>query len=873
MSQKFDWHAEDDLNWDELSADEQTNDPSPKRRRWLILLLVLLLLAGTAGLILRQVDRRIDDNTQAMSADIISSYNLLQIANADQDGELFFSVLSGSDSSWTAAQKDLFDAGLFYSRTPLGLSATQVSSDITSTEADALAISFSPDLREAEVIAKQPFTIEIGHGLTETVVLHETAVYRLGRERWLLSPPDNEFWGSQSSHQGSRLRLSTPERDADIAARLLPDLERKLDEMCQSLAEINCPSDLTVEIQFSSDPATLAATKRPLVAEQSGGVLRVNLPAPTLIGIPIDEPGYQALFRGYATQLISAVISHLVDFSCCRHAAFHQALLHHQLSQLSLRPWPITTIDYQRILDEQLQITDIDALWRNEDAGVLTSSEGWRVYAFLDYLLETYPGLSTVIMQRELVRHESIYGWLDDSLSGPADQVNAVSGSDLIRQFWLQAYTQTFSNGNNGEAPAPTQDLQFICNVQDETNPVTSLAKLFRYDLNRDNWSEEYSTVNELFMNPLPDDERLILVEYNSVDRWWQTQLWQEGHVNPLQTGNSQYSVSFGYTDLAGSSLMAFVFPPDGDDAIITLFDLNDCDADGCSFRALPSIPIWSPDGSQAIFTDEPNAQLAILQSRLRTILFDSTAGTPSLQLYHSERENLFAGEAIVSVADLTNMGSGHAPFWLDNETVGYVALANGRFSRPGQELLFTPAGQDDPQLLLTMSDLAETFPEPASVERVFWIHYVMIHPEDPEMLFIVALSGWDQQAHLFTFDRANGEIQHLMENSYAADHTLTLSPDGRYQVLTGRGLNRPGIDPDNALLLLHDLTLNTTTPFLVKPADFPPFPTYDWSSDGEWLAMMLDHNLVGLFSPKHNELRLIESAPGSCSSPAWVNR
>ncbi len=873
MSEKFDWHAEDDLNWDALPADEETNDPSPRRRRWPILLLVVLLLAGATGLILRQVNRRVDENSQAMRADIISSYNLLQIADADQDDELFFSVLSGSDSSWTVAQKDLFDTGLFYSRTPLGLSAVQTSKSSVSAENDPLEINFSPNLQEAEVISEQPFMIDIGHGLTETVILQETAVYRLGRERWLLSPPDDEFWGLQSSRQGTRLRLSAPERDAELARRLLPDLERKLDEMCQSLAEINCHSDLAVEVQFSTDPSTLVATLHPIVAEQAGGVLRVKLPTPTLIGVPIDETGYQALFRGYAAQLVSAVISHLVDFTCCRHAAFHQALLNHQLNQLSLKPWPVTTIDYQRILDEQLQIADIDNLWRNEDTGILTGSEGWRVYAFLDYLLETYPALSTVIMQRELVRHESIYGWLDDSLSGAVDHTDAISSSDLIRQFWLQAYTQTFSTGDRGTAPAPAQDLQFICNIQDDTIPSSTLAALYRYDLNQESWTKEFSTANALFLSPLPDDERLMLVEYNSGARWWQTQLWQDGHINPLLSGSNQYSVSFGYTDPDGSSLLVFVFPPDGNDAIITLFDLNQCNAEGCGSRTLPSIPIWSPDGSQAIFTDEPNAQLALLQSNLRTVMFDSTADTPSLQMYHSDRQKLVEGEAIISVAELTGMGNGHAPFWLDNETVGYVALANGRFSRPGQEILYTPVGKDEPQLLLTMNDLAETFPDPASIERIFWIHYAMVHPTDPKILFVVALSGWDQQAHLFSFNRVSGEIQHLMENSYAADHTLALSPDGRFQVLTGRILNQPGIARDDALLLLHDLTLNSTTPFLIKPADFPAFPSYDWSSDGEWLAMMLDYDLVGLFSPQYNELRLIENAPGNCSSPSWINR
>jgi WD40 repeat protein len=873
MSNKFDWQAEDNLDWDALPDDEEIKKRNPKRRRWLVLLIILLSLAGAAGLFLRQIDRRVEENTQAMRADIISSHNLLHIADADQDEELFFSILSGSDSAWTAAQKDLFDAGLLHNRTPLGLSAPQTRESLVTVEDDALSINFSPDLREAEVLFEQPFTIEIGHGLTGTVVLQETAVYRQGRERWLLAPPQAQFWGSQTGLQGSRLSLSTPERDAELADRLRPDLERKIDEMCQTLAAVNCPSDLAIEVRFSTDPASLAAMNKPLVAEQAGGVLQVVLPAPTLAGIPIDEQGYQALFRGYAAQLITAVISHLVDFTCCRHAAFHQALVHHQLDQLSLRPWPVTTIDYQRILDEQLQITNIDTLWRSEDGDILSGPEGWRVYAFLDYLLTTYPELDAATLQRELVRHESIYRWLEDSFPESTATADSVSISSLVRRFWLQAYTQTFSTNSTGLAPAPAQDLQIICLAQDENGTADPFAGLYRYNMRQNTWSEEYRTPNMLFMNPLPDDNSLMLVEYLAGDHRWVTQLWEDGRANPIITDVDKHAISFGNTDPDGFNLTTFVFPPAGEDAVITLFDLQQCDEGGCSSRLFPSIPVWSPDGSQAVFTDEPNAQLALLQSSLRTILFDPAAETNSLDLYQAGRDQLMEGDALSAVGGLTNIGSGHAPFWLDNDTVGYIALTNGRFSRPGREILYTPAGEDDPQVLLTMDDLRTAVPDADTVDSVFWIHYVMVHPTDPNLLFIVTLSGLDKQAHLFSYDRADGEVQHIMQNSYAADHTLSLSPDGRFQVLTGRNANQPGIDRDNALLLLHNLALNSTTPFLIQPANFSPFPTYDWSGDGEWLAMMLDQNLVGLFSPQHSELKLIQSAHVNCSSPAWINR
>ena len=95
------------------------------------------------------------------------------------------------------------------------------------------------------------------------MTLQATSVYRLGRERWLLAPPESDFWGDPETLQGARLKIAVPARDSELASRLLPDLERKLDEMCRTLAGIECPADKAVEIEFSTDPAALAATALP----------------------------------------------------------------------------------------------------------------------------------------------------------------------------------------------------------------------------------------------------------------------------------------------------------------------------------------------------------------------------------------------------------------------------------------------------------------------------------------------------------------------------------------------------------------------------------------------------------------------------------
>jgi hypothetical protein len=882
MSGKFNWQADDDVVWEELPADERIEESSRKHRRWPFLLLALLLLAGVTFFLIRRINRQVDENTEARQADIVSSHNLLLLAEAEKDSELFISLLSGRDSAWTAAQNELFQAGLLLDRAPFGLHTAPGAQMPLATEDSALNIIFSPDLMAAEMVTEQPFTINIGHGLTETVTLQETAVYRLGRERWLLAPPENDFWGTKESQQGARLRVSYPERDADLAIRLLPDLERKLDEMCRTLADIDCPSGLLTEVQFSTDPAALTAATQPQVATLTNNTLRVTLPAPTLLGLPLDEAGYQALFRGYASQMVTALISHHVGYTCCQQLPFYQALVDYQLDQLSLKPWPVTAADYERIRDEQMLLTELAGLWLSEDPGDLLGEQGWRVYAVVDYLLKAEPTISPAALQQQLLRRGSFFGWLNRSFSEQADGANAGLHSDLMRQFWLQAYPQATQAGSGITGPLPEQDLQLVCfaDIHEARSAVRSLpfwgqtSKLLRYDVSQNSWQEEFSSPNRLFMNPLPGDDKLLLLEVRADGGQWQTSIWQDKRLSPLLGATGDYSVSFGQTDPSGDGLLAYVFPPNGQDADITLFDLNGCvGGEGCSSQILPSIPAWSPDGSQAVFGDQPNAQLGLLQSDRRTILFDSSSAAQNLTLYHGDRQILIADEPVTEVADLTEMGQGYAPFWLDNETVAYVEREDNSFSRPAQAIVLTPAGEDSPQTLLNTDDLLQVFPGPAFVERLFWIHYGMVNPIDPDMLFVAAFDAWDQQAHIYSYGRSSGEVKHLMSAGYTANHTLSLSPDGRFLVLTGNDVDDPDSRRENALLLVYDLANGETMPFLTIGADFPPFPSYDWSADGQWLAMMLDRNLVGLYAPQQGALHLVETNAGNCTSPSWINR
>jgi hypothetical protein len=68
-------------------------------------------------------------------------------------------------------------------------------------------------------------------------------------------------------------------------------------------------------VRFEKDPEAILSSADPrsrlLMARE------VDLPTPTLIGVPTDERGYQRLLRGYASRVIRATLDELIADDCC----------------------------------------------------------------------------------------------------------------------------------------------------------------------------------------------------------------------------------------------------------------------------------------------------------------------------------------------------------------------------------------------------------------------------------------------------------------------------------------------------------------------------------------------------------------------------
>jgi hypothetical protein len=405
MTDNFEWEAEDGTTFDEEDVREGFHARSrPGFRRPVLLLIAIALLVLSGVLAFRQLGQRVANTTGAVEEAINSSHTLIVSAARSGDVELLANVLSGRQSEWTDSQLDLLREDLFYDRRPLGLEWQSAES------VEPIEISVSPDLQEAEVISLQSYLLQ--GDPTAHVNFEQTSIYRRSGDRWLLSPPTFDFWGNKVSTRGRFLELNVLKRDESLGLRIAADLEATIGSTCASLRNLECQPDTYVQVNLLADP-TLLVEMEPLESRLRGGQY-LNLPTPTLVGIPVDEPGFRALYRGYAERVVSSLIGDLVDWSCCRRAHFYSALLDAQLFQLGIKRWPVTDEDYRQLSDRSIGLDQVRELWSQDEdiAEVFSEFDTRIIYAFVEYLTSDVDGVSAAAMQRSLTSSATLDDWL-----------------------------------------------------------------------------------------------------------------------------------------------------------------------------------------------------------------------------------------------------------------------------------------------------------------------------------------------------------------------------------------------------------------------------------------------------------------------------
>lgn len=805
MAAKFKWESDENATWDRQPVAAKTAE-SRRPFPWLTFLLIMATLAIAGLVIYRQVQQRVAAATMAVETDVLTSHRLVRQAAATSDKELGLTLLSGRDAAWLEAQAQLIENGLLFNPKPFDLEATtSFPSPLLAPREPAvepITITLEPDLTTAELQFEQTYQVQRNYLTTETVTLRQTAVYRRGDARWLLAPPERAFWGEWLTYSGGRLMVAYPARDRDIAERLARDLEVTLDSLCRELADLHCPADLQVQLRLDATPESLIQAADFATVISSGRQL--ELPTPTLVGLPLDEPGYQALYRGYAIHLVSAVVTDLVGYECCQHELLYQALLDKQLAQLGLRPWPLTAAVYDELLGVASENLAFHFLNVNLNS---RAQQNWlHVYALADFLVtEGMPETSIAEIQRQL-GSDSRYDIWRQLVPQAAD--SRVFASQML-QF---AYRQSASARIEPPIPLPDQTVQLICSSSEGES-------LYQYNFQTAEWTRRFhkQQVSNAYsaILTLPDgsgylfqtQDQLIL-HRDEVE----TVVYEQAARTALSRGFSVSSF-----DPTGRYIVLTIYDDSNESTAYEnrLLDLQACGPDSCPLRPIPGWLIWSPDGSQTLIP-------------IRT---PEQAGNPIDNNWWTQlqRGDMTGGRRVT-------IGVGGWPTWLEDNYYAYTRLGEEYAENEwDMEVVTASTADDTAHVLLRSSDLLAALPATKRPSQLLPLGVQLQSGYENRLVVFAVNYQFSPPIYYFSVeaDTTWSQVKHI---SFLFDHdawsNLSFSPDGRWLA---------------ALVYAGGTTislLNLETGEIEDTFHFRGFTELSWSADGQWLLFSQDREL-----------------------------
>jgi hypothetical protein len=262
--------------------------------------------------------------------------------------------------------------------------------------------------------------------------------------------------------------------------------------------------------------------------------------------------------------------------------------------------------------------------------------------------------------------------------------------------------------------------------------------------------------------------------------------------------------------------------------------DLAACldeDEDACRWHALQSWPIWSPNGRHQLIMSTTTHVDGQPRSSLRLI-----------------RRGVLGEEEVVDVGLALDL----PPFWLDNETYGYLRASSDRADPINFEIVLANIADDEPQPLLTAAAIRPALPAEA---RSAWMipHSVRQVAGEPDQ-FVVTVSLFIYEmmpntppvSATLLYDRATGDVSLL---AYARQGFV--APNGRFLLhWPPHNLSR-GIEADEngRAWQLEWLNVQTGRAQQIAWPQLPgrqtAVPVYDWSPLEDWFLLLTDNTLL----------------------------
>jgi hypothetical protein len=228
-------------------------------------------------------------------------------------------------------------------------------------------------------------------------------------------------------------------------------------------------------------------------------------------------------------------------------------------------------------------------------------------------------------------------------------------------------------------------------------------------------------------------------------------------------------------------------------------------------------------------------------------------------------------------------IANNYQPFWLYNDTFGYLRLPDsveqGNQNDPFDLELVTVATNDlQPHILLTTEDLRSALPDDDFIVKdELTITNVAADPAYPDMINIYAsvpIQGLPRppnphiKPYLFVYDRQSENIRFEPGETLPTD-VIGASNDGRY-ILTFNDDSHP------PQLSWHDLESDRIEVISIPYHGWLnkhgyAYESFFWSADNEWLLVMRDGLLTFVALELNYNHTVTPPAPG-CFAAAWVN-
>ncbi len=832
MPSQLDWRKGKDA-WEEIEVVRAQPPAAPPRRPWSLIFTVVLIIGLIGASVIVFVNHRTSENLDAIESSILGTNALVFQAIMAGDVELLRSNMSGRDPDWVASQENALAAELMYDRPLWGLD-----SKLNMVDESEIEIGLNPEWNTAELVIPLDYSYEPFDGLTKTVQLEQTLVYRRNSERWLLAPADINFWGERFIFEGQYLTLNYPERDQEIVVRLAAELDDLIRDLCTEIEGMACAADFQLTIRLDDRSSQIGSITSPLkqLPCVDGGF---NMPTPTLVGLPVDEAGYEILLQGYRTTVAASALTRMIYSDFCPNSPLTIAMLDYRLTQLGFQSWPLKPVDYLDLVEDQVHLRQANFYINNRL--INTSIEAFikdnsSVYAIVEFLIEGHETTLEEIEKNIVENPREIY-FFQPPLS---NWTNSNYASNRELEFAWEQFLRAKA-GNEGEFPQhieppfPGQDLLLVCltGLSDTTSALPD-RMLYALDLQE----EEWITVDDLrlstgFLLSSPGDEGVIIVEQRFGFLGVRT-LDENEPIIIVENSKNWLPVTFVEKPSGDLDLMVYNVRSH----LYELVQFTKCLSRlFCLSSAVLGYPIWSPSGERILLTSPGN--------------------------FGYERQ--YARPFILGRFKFSGIeiGEGSSQFWLSDEQFGYVAT-DGRtvmVSRIGEDELLEEA-----EVLFTLEEVDPIL----AIDPATTIESVLSNPEEPEDL-IVTVRHRDGGASVYQVNLLRRWIQKLVNKEFELNeetvYSFDFSPETRWLVISGH-------DSTTSTTYLHfyDLDENEVRSYQYKMVfERPIHWAMDWSAGDEWLAVP-DNGYVRLINPAADYQTVIVPDGVTCSDVVWVN-